>query len=73
MNLTHDGYHVPDPYHLRFSLFTIEHFPDVDIWWPAMSIEWNTENTRKRPYLVLDLGPWLIQSGWLWSTRIKTS
>lgn len=51
---------------LSFAPLTVEKLPDA--WWCLVSVvvEWNqTPSRKRRPYVVLQIGRYLFQSGWL--------
>lgn len=68
MNRTHGGYEVSAAYTLRFSFPRYyAHDPDGPLF--ELSLEWNTEGNKRRPYFVLDIAGFHFQGGWLWDQR----
>jgi len=67
--LTHDGLKVPPDYKLAFTAFT----GGWNGWNEtlfSLSLYWQREGRRQRPYLVIDVGPFHFQTGWLWFNPI---
>jgi len=63
--LTADGLIVPEDMVLKF-LATATY-----LGWSgniaSLAVEFQQDENRRRPYLILDMGPFHIQIGWLWT------
>jgi hypothetical protein len=66
--LASDGLAVPDYLSLIFTPLVIDRCE-----WTgciiSLSIEWQTDEGKRRPFLVGDIGPIHWQSGWLWGRK----
>ena len=65
---THEGIPVPEiPGHcLSFTLFCVGVDQERQALSASLAFEFNkTPSGKKRPYAILCLGKWIIQSGWL--------
>lgn len=63
--LTDDGFEVPSRFKLAFTPLC-----GIFVGWSgillSIQLEWNSDRGCRRPYLVIDIGPFHLQSGWLW-------
>lgn len=62
---THDGFYVTDDYKLTLCVETekVDAFSELSF---SVSLEFNVDGKRRRPYLSVFIGGLHIQAGWLW-------
>lgn len=70
IRLTSDGFSLSPDYSLRFTPFSWQY-----LGWGGtvfcLAIEWQQEGRKRRPYLIINVGPLHIQAGWLWVSSVE--
>lgn len=69
-NATVEGFKLDDSFRLRFTLLTAEW---VGGGWAYFhgTIEHNSSLGKRRPYVVIAIGPIVLQSGWLFDKETR--
>lgn len=71
-NETVEGFKLDDTFRLKFTPLTVEWIGGHWAYFSAV-VEHNSSRGKRRPYLVLGIGPVVFQSGWLFDSLAPPS